>query len=237
MSKKADRVELAAKRFRSAKATFESWRPADIKNLIEVRKKHTLFCIAPGPLYLIALLGKEQAWTTAIVRLARELPAKTTANLFALSSRSSADAGARGVRAAVAKDVHGLLVAACQAMTKRSAQEQVYWPKHCNRNVNHHAGWLPVMQRMGILAKTTKRDKSRLVFGNPDIAYNILPFSEQKHVKALIKLSEMQQALLATRLPRTLDEWVRGCESFKTTAGERRERDIPTASFGHSAPQ
>ena len=208
-----------------------------MKNLIEVRKKHTLFCIAPGPLYLIALFGKEQAWSAAIVRLARRLSAKTTANLCALSSRSGADTGARGVRTAVAKDVHGLLVAACQAMTKRSAKEQAYWPMHCNRNVAHHAGWLPVMQRMGILAKTTKRDKSRLVFGNPDMAYKILPFSEQKHVQALTKLSEMQQALLATRPPCTLDEWVRCWESFKTAAGDRREREIPTASYGHSAPQ
>ena len=226
-SKKADRVELAAKRFRSAKATFRTWRPADLKDLIEVRRKHPLFCIAPGPLYLIAVVGKEQAWRAAIVRLARQLPASTRSNLSALSNRIGPDAADRdrGVRTAVALRLHRLLVVACQAMTKRSAKEQAYWVNHVNRNVAHHAGWLPFMQRMGILAKTTMQDKSRLVFGNPDMAYKILPFSERKHVRVLTKLSEMQQALLATRPLCTLDDWAAGCESFKTTAGERRERD------------
>ena len=55
-------------------------------------------------------------------------------------------------------------------MTKRSAKEQTYWVNHLNRNVAHHAGWLLFMQQMGILAKTTMPDKSRLVFGNPDMA-------------------------------------------------------------------
>ena len=134
------------------------------------------------------------------------------------------DAGARDVRTAVAKDVHRLLVSACQAMTKRTAKEQAYWVNHVNRNATHHAGWLPVMQRMGILAKTTQRDKSRLVFGDPCKAYKTLPFSE-KHVDAFTKLSEWQQAVLAIGPPRTLDDWVVGCESFKRTAGERREAD------------
>ena len=217
-SKKVDRVELAAKRFISAKATFESWRPADIKALIEARKKHTLFCIAPGPLYIIALLGKDPAWTAAIVQFAHELPIKTTANLFALSDRSDADAEARGVRTVVAKDVHGLLAAACRKMTGHPASQQKYWHLHCNRGCSYHAGWLPVMQRMGILAKTTKRDKSRLVFGNPDLAYKIVPFAEQTHVRAFTRLSELQQALLATRPPTTLDDWVRCLESFRSVA-------------------
>ena len=86
-SKKVDRVELAAKRFATAKGTFETWRPADLKDLIEVRKKETLFCIAPGPLYMIAIIGKERAWRAAIVRFAQQLPASTKANLCALSGR------------------------------------------------------------------------------------------------------------------------------------------------------
>ena len=70
-SKKADRLRLAAMRFSSAKEAFKTWRPADMKDLIEVRKKEPLFCIAPGPLYMIAVIGKEHAWRAAIVRLAR----------------------------------------------------------------------------------------------------------------------------------------------------------------------
>ena len=77
---------------------------------------------------------------------------------------------------------------------------------------------------MGILAKTTKRDKSRLVFGDPGKAYKILPFSEQL-VGVLTKMSEMQQVLLVMRPPRTLDDWVEACESFKKMAGKSQERE------------
>ena len=222
-SKKVDRVKLAAKRFRTAKGTFKTWRPADMQDLIQVRKKEPLFCIAPGPLYMIVVNGKEKFWRATIVRLARQLPANTKANLSALSSRIGAGDHARGVRTKVAQDVYRLLADACRAMTKRPAKEQAYFVRHVNRNVTHHAGWLPVMQRMGILAKTTMEDKSRLVFGDPRQAYNILPFSQQL-VTAFTKMSGMQQALLAMRPPRTPDDWLEAWESFEKMAREGREK-------------
>ena len=228
LSKKANRVELAAKRFAATKETFKTWRPADMKDLIQVRKKHVLFCIAPGPLYMLAIVGKERAWRAAVVRLAQGLPASTWANLCALGGRIGSDAGARRVRTVVAQDVHRLLVAACRAMTERSDEEKAYWATHVNRNVAHHAGWLPLMQRMGILGKTTRQDKKRLVFGDPDKAYKTMPFSEKVLVRHLAALSAMQQALLATPPPRTLDEWVEGCKIFKRVSPEHRQRDSYT---------
>ena len=220
LSKKVDRVKLAAKRFASAKETFKTWRPADMKDLIEVRKKNALFCIAPGPLYMLAIVGKERAWRAALLRLAPGLPLNTRANLHALSGKIGPDAGAQRVRTAVAQDLHRLLVAACHAMTARSDQEKAYWVRHVNRNVSHHAGWLPLMQRMGILSKTTKQDKKKLVFGDPDTYYKTLPFSG-KLVRDLVALSAMQEVLLATSPPRTLDEWVEGCRIFQKAAPTR----------------
>ena len=111
LSRKVDRVELAAKRFASAKETFKTWRPADMKDLIEVRKKNALFCIAPGPLYMLAIVGKERAWRAELIRLAQGLSPSTRANLFALSGKIGPDAGAQRVRTAVAQDLHRLLVA------------------------------------------------------------------------------------------------------------------------------
>lgn len=220
LSRKVDRVELAAKRFASAKETFKTWRPADMKDLIELRKTNALFCIAPGPLYILAIVGKERAWRAALLRLAQGLPPSTRANLCALSGKIGADAGAQRVRTAVAQDLHRLLVAACHAMTARSDEEKAYWVRHVNRNVSHHAGWLPLMQRMGILSKTTRQDKNRLVFGDPNKYYKILPFSK-KLVRDLVALSAMQQVLLATSPPRTLDEWVEGFRIFKKAAPKR----------------
>ena len=224
LSTKVDRVELAVKRFASAKATFKTWRPADLKDLIEVRKNHALFCSTPGPLYMLAIAGKERSWRAAIVRHAQGLPTHTLANLCVFSDRIGSDANARRVRTDVAQDVHRILVVACQAMTERSDEEKAYWARHVNRNVAHHAGWLPLMQRMGILSKTTKRDKNRLVFGDSGVAYKIMPFSN-KLVKDLTTLSTMQQVLLATPPPRTLDEWIEGFQIFKKWALQREKQD------------
>ena len=80
------------------------------------------------------------------------------------------------------------------------------------------------MQRMGILSKTTKRDKNRLVFGDSGVAYKIMPFSN-KLVKDLTTLSTMQQVLLATPPPRTLDEWIEGFQIFKKWALQREKQD------------
>lgn len=228
LSKKDSRVELAAKRFASAKETFKTWRPADMKDLIDVRKKHPLFCVAPGPLYMLAVVGKERSWRASVIRLAQGLSASTRANLCALSGRIGLDAGAQRVRIDVAKDVHGLLVAACQAMIGRTDEEKAYWVRHVNRNVAHHAGWLPFMQRMGILAKTTKQDKNKLEFGDPDTVYKTMPFSEEKLVGHLVSLSAMQQVLLAISPPRNLDEWIEGCKFFKTAVPQRNKQDSYT---------
>ena len=236
LSKKVSRVGLAAKRFAAAKEMFKTWRPADMKDLIEVRKKHALFCIAPGPLYVIAILGKERAWRAAVVRLAQGLPASTRANLCALGGRIGSDTGARQIRTAVAQDVHRLLADACLAMTERTDQEKSYWARHVNRNVAHHAGWLPLLQRMGVLCKTTRQDKTRLVFCDPDRAYKIVPFSETTFVRHLAALSAMQQVLLATA-PRALStsgsELVRHLRVWPRSAG----RKTPTTFYGHSAPR
>ena len=186
-----------------------------------------MFCVAPGPLYVLAIVGKERAWRAEVVRLAQGLPASTRANLCALSVRVGSDANARRLRTATAEEVHGLLVAACQAMTERSDEEKAYWVRHVNRNTAHHAGWLPVMQRIGVLGKTTKHDKDKLVFGDPDKAYKTLPFTE-KLVRHLVAMSEMQQVFLATPPPRTLDEWVAGCKIFKRVAAQPRQEDSYT---------
>lgn len=38
---------------------FEDWIPADIEHLIAFRKAHPQFALLSGPLYLLAVLGKE----------------------------------------------------------------------------------------------------------------------------------------------------------------------------------
>ena len=64
---------------------------------------------------------------------------------------------------------------------------------------------------------------SRLEFGNPDLVYKIVPFAEQKHVRTLTRLSEMQQVLLAMRPPCTLDDWTRCLESFRSVTRHGEE--------------
>ena len=101
-------------------------------------ENHGLFCIAPGPLYVLAVVCKERVWRAEVVRLAEQLPASVLANLCTLSARIGADAGAQRVRSIAAHDVHKLLVAAgLHLIDERSDEEKVHWVRHVNWSVAH----------------------------------------------------------------------------------------------------
>jgi len=78
------------------------------------------------------------------------------------------------------------------------------------------------MQRIGILSKTSRSGKGQsLVFADPENpkteAYRTMPFSKAL-IAQFIKMSEMQQCLLATPAPKTIDEWNGGLAQFKKVA-------------------
>lgn len=214
------------KRFKELKRIFKNWRPADITDLIQTRKKQELFCLAPGPLYVLAIMGKEGPWRAAIVRLTRKMSASKRVNMCALTGRTGPDPASCAAKAAAAKDVHGILVAACKAMARRPIRERKFW-NTVNKNVSHHSGWLPVMQRIGILAKTPNNiAPGSLVFGDPDStrsqAYQTMPFS-QTQVEWLSKMGDMQQSLLATKAPKTINDWIDGLMRFKKAASKTKK--------------
>ena len=77
----------------------QDWMPGDTLHSITFRKKHGEFANSVGPLYTIALLGKEPAWREAVREGWDRLPASSKVVMGALASKlrggGAADEGAR----------------------------------------------------------------------------------------------------------------------------------------------
>ena len=65
-----------------------------------------------------------------------------------------------------------LHLALCQvlsfAIMQLNGSDRTYWGRHCHVGVNHHAGWLPVMQRLKVLKKS---GRGILFFGEGSTGY------------------------------------------------------------------
>ena len=48
-------------------SSWQDWKPADFKGLLTLRSKNQTFSKAHGPLYPIAMWGKETPWRNAMV--------------------------------------------------------------------------------------------------------------------------------------------------------------------------
>jgi len=79
------------------------------------------------------------------------------------------------------------------------------------------------MLRVGVLAKTARKNTRALVFGDASDpktqAYKLVPFNPKKHVKTIVRLSITHQTLMAMDTPKTLDEWNRGMADFAKKEG------------------
>ena len=203
------------------KRIFAGWRPADILDVVQFRKKEQLLARTPGPMYLVAVQGKEAGWRSIVARLTKKMAAPKRLNMSFLIGHTP-DQDSKRLRVGAAKDVHGVLAAATKSMVCRTARERSYWSKHVNKNVTHHSGWLPLMQRIHILAKTSRKDPRGMCFGDegdPKVqAYKIVPFKPQTHVETFARLSMMQQVLVSTKTPKTLDDWRDGMAEFAKKA-------------------
>ena len=120
-----------------------------------------------------------------------------------------------------------------------------WWLAHCFRNVQHHGWWLPQMLRMEVIAKSKSRlavdsNCARIVrlhagpctctaglvarnggmsFGG-SCSYRLVPL-KKTHTAKYAKSTRAQVAIMAARVPTTLDEWARECERFREVCGTR----------------
>ena len=158
-----------------------------------------------------------EGWRDAVLKAWSKTPANKRLQMCVcvcvLAGGDPKDAEVRDA----AKTAHQVLAHACRSMTSTKTEEKRYWSTHVNRNVNHHSGWLPLMQRAKILAKTSKAGSGVLTFGSKEV-YKLASFDAARHVPVLGHMSMMQQNIAGYKTPKTLDEWNAGMESFRRVA-------------------
>ena len=213
---KREHVAVSKKRFTVLKRIFKTFRPADVSHIQTFRKANPLFCKAPGPLHMAVILGKEKSWRDAVLQEWSKLSAEKRLLMGMLATGNPQDA----LVLAAARNAHHVLAEACRAMTTVEIDEQKYWSMHVNRNVTHHSGWLPLMQRVKILRKKSVRAcGGDLALGSDGSSYYaIVPFCGATHVHTLSHLAKLQQCILGAQTPRTLDEWNGALQTFKKVA-------------------
>ena len=64
------------------------------------------------------------------------------------------------------RDTDQVLSGACRRM---KGKDRSFWYRHVHRGVTHHSGWLPLMQRLRIIKKTSRADRL-LQPATPDIS-------------------------------------------------------------------
>jgi hypothetical protein len=181
-----------------------------------------------GVLYSIAVRGKEWPFRKAVLECWQALSARDKTTLWLLESHVS------GESARAARVVHAVCAAAVRRMTKA---DRKFWNASINRHVGHHAGWLPLMRRLGIIkamrikamrksshakgrgrkqggvctrsSEVLPRSSKVLHFSGNIKPYQIVPFDHKKHTSRLRTIAKVMYRLRSQQVPRTVGEWVR----------------------------
>ena len=158
--------------------------PGDLcASLTHYTRSAKMFAADPG-LLVCSLRGKEMAWKDAMLRNWKKHQPRNIRGVFSMLQDSLRDMASAKARATTA-----------------------VWQAHINRNVTHHAGWLPLVQTaLPLLAKVDVFRSGVLVLGIMDQYYQFVPFS-QKFVKAYESFRK-EGSILSTLTPvHTCRQW------------------------------
>ena len=189
---------MAIRRFKALKKIWRNWLPADAAHQVAFRKEDAVFARAPGPLYCIAVLGKEPVFRNLVRQGWHELSAEKQLRLCLLSGAGSGDASEEKAAGRDAHQVSGgetpravvtssrgsevcfavadarntivracfaqVMVNVCRSMVRMEADRDAkFWQMQVNKNVNHHAGFLPLTQRLRIIKKVGPAKKKAAI--------------------------------------------------------------------------
>ena len=162
-SKKSARHEGPQKakvRIQILKAIFRKWVPNDLTSSCILGKERVarLLAVAPGPLWMYFILGKETAFRRAILSgwaalgSGKQVVLGCIADSTMVGKPESIDA-ARAIYS-ILRDAAGKL--------NGDIEEHEHWAKHVHVGVNYHSGWLPLLLRLRILKKVSGGKRTRM---------------------------------------------------------------------------
>lgn len=137
-------------RLRAAMPLYSSYDPPDLANLkTEMKLCQNLWRVEPALAYLSAA-GKYGPWRASLRQHAAQVLKKRSSGLSPQAR------------------VTQLLTILKQTVTQMQHEDDSLWYENCGRGVHHHCSWLPMMQRLKLIAKW-KAGAVKLKLGKQDV--------------------------------------------------------------------
>ena len=174
--------------------------PGDLSSSVDHFERSAKMYRADPGLLVCSLRGKEAQWKDAfLARWARQQPKSLQATFTALQD----------VVASMSRP-------SCHAVS-------CIWQKHVNKNVTHHAGWLPLVQRcLPLFRQVPSKRSGVLVLGVERNFYKPLPFSPA-FVKAYTSFRKIGEILGSIQPFRSCKEW---CETMDRAASDATDQGL-----------
>ena len=169
--------------------------PGDLSaSIVHHSKSKQMYAADPG-LLVCSLRGKELAWKDALLRCWQTEKPCDMKGVFQVLQQAIA----------------------CMASPSNKTKSDL-WQRHVNRNVTHHAGWLPMAQTMlPLLRKVERKGSGVLVLGTGNLFYRPLPFSS-KFVHAYTQFRKVGLVLRTLPVVKSGTEWAEALSSASTSA-------------------
>ena len=218
---------------------FRGWVPADLQNSVKFRGKASSLQAYGPAAYVAGLVGKEDRWRDAVLKIWEAMPSSERLRLQGMGSRDEALAldGARTLHAFLSLTVAlwaGWSIPRLGSMSwpvdvkkeiapptsKQQAlveKHRRWWNQHVHRNVLHHFSPGVLAQQLGIVRKTTRRAGSLLIGTDGGEYYGLVPFNVAQ-AKALQALHTMGVVLNSLPVPRNNREWAQAQAAAITLA-------------------
>ena len=220
--------EQSADRMAFLCEVFRGWTPADLQNAVSFRAEASSLQVYGPAAYVAGLIGKEDRWRGAVVKIWEAMPSSERMRLYGMGSRDKTLAldGACALHGFLSLTVAlwaGWSIPRLGSMSwpvdikkeivppspKQQAvieEDRQWWKRNVHRQVVHHLSPGPIAQQLGIIRKTTKRAGSLLI-GTDLGEYYCLAAFDAAQAEALQSLHTMGVLLNSLPVPRNNREW------------------------------
>ena len=207
---------------------FRGWVPADLQNAVSFRGRASSLQVGGPAAYVAGLIGKEERWRDAVLKIWEAMPSSERARLQQMGSRDKPLAldGARAFHEFLSLtvvvwagwsiprlgsmswpvDIKKAIVPPTPRQHAVVEEERRWWRQNVHRSVVHHFSPGPLALQLGIIRKTARRAGS-LMIGTDGGEYYCLAAFDIARAEALQSLHAMGVVLNSLPIPRNNREW------------------------------
>ena len=222
---------------------FHGWVPADLTNAVSFREKASSLQTCGPAAYVAGLIGKEDRWRDAGIKVWEAMPSSERVRLQTMGSRDRALAldGARALHQFLSLtfvlwagwsiprlgsiswpvDIRKEIVPPTPGQQAAVEEDRRWWRHNVHRSVIHHFSPGPLAQQLGIIQKTTRRAGSLLIGTDGGQYYRLAAFDVEQ-TEGLQSLHAMGVLLNSLPVPRNNREWAQAQANANAMADTMR---------------